>query len=381
METKNLTERNSKQERFILSRLGGMHRHSLVWMSICLWFALALLAAGCSSSEGNELARLQSTADSSADSSAANSEVSSAEQETDSKSIEAKGSSAGKGLSEAQAQTERKLIYKANLTMEVESYDKAKQQINNIIHLARGYILSFEDQYSEYERAGVYVMKVPADGFQSLLEHINKLPNLRFQRSYSATDVTEEYVDLSARLKARRVVESRLLGYMEKAVTSSDLLKFSNELDKVQEEIERIVGRMRYLNNNVSMSTIELRLYETIKIDHTKAALTAPFGERIGSTLSSSIYALTELCKNIVLFIVAVLPFLIVIILLLLPVWWVVRIKRSRSESSHNLYAERNRRLAEQTIKTDDKQDQPLKQEAGSTSDCSNDNQLLDDNK
>nr|WP_275444567.1 DUF4349 domain-containing protein [Paenibacillus sp. ACRRX] len=383
METKSEIEsnKNSRNGRTILCRLRCIRRHSIVWVSVCLWFILAVLAAGCSSSGGKQdvVARLESTAASSE----ANNEVSSADKAEDSKTLQDQGEHpVTTVLSEPQAQTDRKLIYKANLTMEVESYDKAKQQINDIIHLARGYILSFEDQYSEYERAGLYVMKVPADGFQSLLEQINKLPNLRFQRSYSATDVTEEFVDLSARLKARRVVESRLLGYMDKAGNSNDLLKFSNELDTVQEEIERIVGRMRYLNNNVAMSTIEFRLYETIQIDHTRAALTAPFGERIGSTLSSSIQSLTELFKNIVLFTVAVLPYLIVLVLLVLPTWWMIRFKRrSSGVSGSDPYTEHNRRLAEQTNTAAPKQDLLLEQNGDSSSVSMNEKEPLDNNK
>src|SRR5690606_38457488 len=113
---------------------------------------------------------------------------------------------------------------------------------------------------------GSFVIKVPASGFQSFLTGLEKLKkDEEFQRHVQGQDVTEEYVDLTSRLKAKQVVEARLLSFMEKATDTKDLLEFSNELARVQEEIERIKGRMRYIDENVSFSTVELRMYQVLE--------------------------------------------------------------------------------------------------------------------
>lgn len=77
--------------------------------------------------------------------------------------------------------------------------------------------------------------------------------------------MTEEYVDLFSRLKAKQVVEARLIAFMEKATKADDLVKFSDQLGKVQVEIEQLKGRMRYIDQSVACSTIELRLYQRLK--------------------------------------------------------------------------------------------------------------------
>ena len=139
-----------------------------------------------------------------------------------------------------------------------------------------------------------------------------------------ANDVTEEHVDLEARLKAQRAVESRLLSFMEKATKSADLLSFSKELADVQSNIEQIVGRMRYLDTNVAMSTIEMRLHQTLKPVANKA-LEEAFGTQIASTLSQSWDSLVQIVKTFVLALVAILPFACVVLLVGVPIWLIVR--------------------------------------------------------
>ena len=109
----------------------------------------------------------------------------------------------------------RKLIYRANVTMEVEEYGKAQTELFNLVTLSGGYMLTFNDFRNSYEEGGTFVVKVPANGFQSFLTGLEKLKkDDEFQRNVQGQDVSEEYVDLEARLKAKQVVEVRLLSLM-----------------------------------------------------------------------------------------------------------------------------------------------------------------------
>lgn len=231
------------------------------------------------------------------------------------------------GIAPVPSQQDRKLIYRANLVMQVAEYEETKTRINDIIHLANGYTLQFSDQITEYERGGSFVIKIPSAGFQSVLDQLNKLEHMKFERSFSADDVTEEYVDLTSRLKARRVNEGRLISYLEKAQNSKELLEISNKLAAEQEIIEQIVGRMRYLDNNVAMSTIELRLYETVQ-ERKSGLLKQTFGERIGDTLEGSLAALLSIVQGSIIVIVALAPFLVVVLILLVPILLLTRKSR-----------------------------------------------------
>lgn len=283
------------------------------------WLAFALLLGGCSASSSKDAASIAKN-EAAADMNTSSQESSQAVQ-----SEHPNGVQVGFNGSQAPAaKPQRKLIYQANLRMEVKDYEAAKQRMNRLIESSGAYITQFSDEESDYERGGTYVIKVPAAGFQSFVDELGKWDYIDYNRQYSANDVTEEHVDLEARLKAQRAVEARLLSFMEKATKSADLLSFSKELADVQSNIEQIVGRMRYLDTNVAMSTIEMRLYQTLKPVANKA-LEEAFGTQIASTLSQSWDSLVQIVKTFVLALVAILPFACVGLLVGVPIWLIVR--------------------------------------------------------
>lgn len=223
----------------------------------------------------------------------------------------------------------RKLIYHANLVMPVDDYSKAQTALRDLVALSGAYILQFSESANTGERGGTYTIKVAANGFVSLLDGLEKIsPSL--QRNVQGQDVTEEYVDLSSRLKAKQLVETRLLGFMEKASKTDDLLAFSNELSKVQEAIEQIKGRMRYLDQNVAYSTIEVRMYQQtdkkpLLSDPSKLSL----GERLQKAWGSSLNVLVAVLQGVLVFLAAALPVIVIVMLIGVPIW-VYRRKRNK---------------------------------------------------
>lgn len=223
----------------------------------------------------------------------------------------------------------RKLIYRANLVMPVEDYSKAQTQLRDLVALSGAYILQFSESANTGEKGGTYTIKVAANGFVSMLDGLEKI-SPAFQRNVQGQDVTEEYVDLSSRLTAKQLVETRLLSFMEKASKTDDLLAFSNELAKVQEAIEQIKGRMRYLDQNVSYSTIELRMYQQTG---KKPLLSDPneltLAERVEKAWGSSLNVLVAVMQGVLVFLAAAVPVLVILIIIALPIW-VYRHKRNQ---------------------------------------------------
>lgn len=159
----------------------------------------------------------------------------------------------------------RKIIYSADVTMEVENFERARDELQHLLAKSGGYMLHFSDGRTTRQISGNFTMKVPADGFQPFLDELEQLKSgNEFRRSVRGQDVTEEFVDLSARLNAKEAVEARLLELMKQAKEAKDLLEFSNELARVQEDIEALKGRMRYINENVAYSTVDLYMYQVI---------------------------------------------------------------------------------------------------------------------
>jgi len=221
---------------------------------------------------------------------------------------------------------QRKLIYQANVTMEVKNYGKAQTELQNKIQLAGGYLLEFSDQKSDYELGGNFTFKVPANGFMDFMKQLGQMEHTKYERQLQGEDVTEEYVDLASRLKAKQVVEKRLLGFMDKAVNAGDLLEFSSSLAEVQEQIEQIQGRMRYLDQNVAYSTVSLRLYQPIEpTDPGLVTKDKAFTVRMGITLQKSLDAVVVFFQGLVLVLIAVFPFIVILLIVGIPLLYYYR--------------------------------------------------------
>lgn len=229
----------------------------------------------------------------------------------------------------------QKIIYHANLTMEVTSYNKAQTQVKNLIHLAGGYILQFSDSKTTNEQGGLYVIKVPSKGFMPFISELEKLKPVDLQRSLDGKDVTEEYVDLDSRLKAKQVVETRLLSFMEKATKASDLVSFSSELGKVQEEIERIKGRLRYLDQNVAFSTIELRMYQNLDGVSTLKKEESMW-TRAGQAMKESSQAVFNFLEGLLVFAAGMIPILIIMVPFAAIAWYLYQQHKKKSNNQEH---------------------------------------------
>jgi hypothetical protein len=330
----------------------------LKWsIAVAIVFSL-VLASGCSSSSEDSGSNSNKANMAAANSSTNNSAVMDKAQSTSESAPaadEAAGSAdsgttaepvqqAGAGFGASELNTDsslasedgmnRKVIYRSNVAMQVSDYAKAQTALKNIIHISGSYLLQFADQKTSSEFGGTYTIKVPPSSFDTFLTELEKIKSKDgvFERSIQGTDVSEEYVDLESRLKARQVVEARLLSFMEKAVKSDDLLKISGELGNVQTEIEKIKGRMRYLDKNVAFSTVELRMYQqTIAAPAAVQEEKPAFVERLQNAMSGSTDVIYAFLQGLFIFIAGALPVLLLLAILGIPVYYAYRSNRRRS--------------------------------------------------
>lgn len=349
---------------------GGMSMRKWGLYYLCL-LILAIALAGCGSSNNNSAANRDSLSkeNSGAVSNSANDTAAAPLNKTESsKSLAStadapasKGDAAQTGSGEAVLQNSTaenvadgtagftgndvvaglnmKLIYHANLIMEVENYAKAQSEVRNMVSLANGYIIEFTENMSEYEQGGTFILKVPASGFSSFLNRLEKVKHEKLEQSIKGQDVSEEYVDLESRLKAKQLMEIQYTEFMKKATKSTDLVSFANELGAIQEQIEQIKGRMRYIDQNVSFSTVELRLYQTDELVVAKEKTEqGPLLDRASSALKSSLNALSVTFQWIVVILAGALPLLIVAgIVLVIALWFRKNGLRERNERSEQI--------------------------------------------
>lgn len=269
----------------------------------------------------------------------------------------------GFSASDTAAGLNQKLIYHANLVMEVENYETAQTEVRNKVQLAGGYILGFTETVSEAEQGGTFTLKIPASGFSSFLDDLEKVQHESLQRKIEGQDVTEEYIDLEARLKAKELLETQYTEFMKKATKASDLVSFASELNKVQEEIEQIKGRMRYIDQNVRYSTVELRLYEpgegaqNLQNEEGRSLI-----GRAGDALRGTLDALASVLQWVVIVLAGALPLLVAAALALGAFLWARRRnRRAHKEILQNIQSNAPRPSAPEANDSPvkDRQDDP----------------------
>src|SRR5690625_3920730 len=220
--------------------------------------------------------------------------------------------------------SDRMIIQTAHLQIQVKDFNKTQLHIENKVKEYGGYIVE-SDTYRENDEqlSGHMTVRIPEKHFQTFLTDTEEEAAEVLARNVSGQDVTEQYVDLESRLKSRRAVEERLLAFMEEAKKTEDLLKISNDLATVQEDIEVIVGKMKYLENQSAYSTIEIAMHEDRVIVPGLDNKDLNTCEKTKKQLATSLNFLLTAGSGLVVFFIGNLP----VILILLIVGAIVYIK------------------------------------------------------
>lgn len=180
-------------------------------------------------------------------------------------------------------QQSQKIIKTAQLRYETQDLDVTRTQVLAAIKEAQAYIQndnSGKDYNQLYHRITV---RVPTKNFQQLLDGIAKGVAYFDERTISQEDVTAEFVDLNARLNAKRKLEERYLDLLAKAKNVKEMLEIERELAKIREEIEAKQGRVNYLENQVSLSTVHIHFYKVTA----RTGITQSYGSKITNALKS----------------------------------------------------------------------------------------------
>lgn len=305
---------------------------------------LVMLLAACSASNSNSSSQKSAADGAMFEEGSVNSNVvqgadesAGAQAETSAEDGEVQGNAEQPGTgfaSGAAAQTDafsQKIIYSASLTMEVEEIETARTALKNAIHQSGSYILQFQDSKQNGEIGSTYTIKVPADGFMPFIDRIGEIKHRHFETNVTGKDVSEQYVDTESRLKAKQLVESRLLVMMEQAAKADDLLKFSNQLSAVQEEIEVLKGRLRYLDHNVAYSTVQLRLYQTDQSLYTASGEKKGLGAKMSDALTGSAKTVVDGLQLLLIIVAGALPVLVAVAIIAIPIVWIMKRKRRRA--------------------------------------------------
>lgn len=157
---------------------------------------------------------------------------------------------------------EQKLIKESYLSFETQNIEETYRDIAVVVKKYKGYIQddSANKNYNRLNRR--LTIRIPTVNFDNTIDGISEKVAYFDIKRMSSKDVTEEFIDLEARIKAKKTLESRYLELLKKANSVKEILEIERELSSIREDIEAKEGRLKYLQNKVSLSTIEVEFYK-----------------------------------------------------------------------------------------------------------------------
>lgn len=153
-------------------------------------------------------------------------------------------------------------------------------------------------------------IRVPNASFDVFINEISNGITYFDKKEIAAQDVTEQFVDLEARLKAKQTLEARYLQILNKANKVSEILEIEKELASIREEIEAKQGQLQYLQSKVNRSTITIEMYTENAAGNNA---TISYGRKIINAIQSG-------CNGILSFFIGILhiwPFILILAVIL----------------------------------------------------------------
>lgn len=233
---------------------------------------------------------------------------------------------------------EQMVIRTKTLRFEVESTPEAVTRIREMTLAASGTVSEMrvasddgwvhrDDGNGEAMRGWVTV-RVPTDGYEAFLDEVMGLGELEYQ-SEASEDVTQEHVDLTARLENLRAQEQRLREFFDAAANVEEMLAIEQELGRVRGEIESLDARITHLERRAAMATVTLELTEPRPV-------VAPQGPSWGfvEAVTDGFRGAAELVTGVLTVLIATSPLWVAGLVLFFPIRALVRKRRAREAAA-----------------------------------------------
>lgn len=216
----------------------------------------------------------------------------------------------------------RKITKTGSISILVDTAEAAATNIQAIAGSMAGYVSdSYLYEVTPGVKAGAITIRVPADKFDQTLARIKELALKVENENINANDVTDQFIDLDARLKNLKAQETQYLDILKKAQKVEDVLNVTNQLNQVRQQIDSLQGQLKYLNSQVDLSTI------TVNLTAEKEVQIWGINWRPITVIKQAVRSLLNGLVNYVNAIIAIIIFLPVIalwIITLLIVIWVI---------------------------------------------------------
>ena len=224
-----------------------------------------------------------------------------------------------------QATQERLIIRNADMSIVASDTEAAMAQIAQMALNGGGWVVSSNVyESSETSKTGYIQIRVPAEGFQSVLDAIANLAVSVESLSTSGQDVTEEYVDLTSQLTNLEATAARVRTFLDDATRVEDALAVNAELSRLESEIAVIKGRMQFLSQSAAYSSITVNITPDELAQPIAVAGWEPKGVA-KQAIEALVSAMQSLVDAGIWLVIFVLPILVLIAIPLLIILWLIR--------------------------------------------------------
>ena len=230
-----------------------------------------------------------------------------------------------------------KIIYSSDVTVETTAFDETVAGISGLVESVGGWIESSSVSGSNYyqkargtasTRDASYTLRIPSNRFNEVMDRLSELGNVPYSHIYTE-NVTSQYYDAQARLKAYETQEERLLEMMELAESVEDVITIEDRLTELRYRIESIQSSLNNWDRRVSYSTVHLSVKE-VREYTPEEKVNPTYGEELLQALKDGIKNAGEVLKDLLMFLIELLPVLVVLVpFIWLAVWLIRKIIRA----------------------------------------------------
>lgn len=249
------------------------------------------------------------------------------------------------------AQTNEKVIYTYNYSVETKEFDTFMNALQKRINEYGGYLESSETNGNpdmNIRRYANLVIRIPEDKMHSFLNMVEENSNVTYS-SQSSENVTLNYVDMQSHIKALKIEQETLLGILERATKLEDIITIQNQLTQIRYELESYESQLRVYDNRINYSTLYLDINEVER--ETSVATELSYGEEISRGLSDTFYGIGRGLRDFSIWFIVNLPILLIWAVIIVLIILIAR-------KIYKIYEKKERRRREARIEARNKSGQ-----------------------
>ena len=205
----------------------------------------------------------------------------------------------------------KKIIKNGDMEIAVSNLLEAKKKVSEIIKNNKAYLQSETFRNSDTSENINLVIRVPHQNFDAIINSFSDGIGSVEAKTVKAEDVTEEYTDVSIKLENKRIYLEKYREMLKNAASTKDMLEIQENIRALEDEIDVAEGRLRFIDDRVNYSTLELLLFK--EKARSSATSKIGFGSRFGDSIAEGWNSFVSFLLGLISF----WPFFIIIPLLI----------------------------------------------------------------